>query len=72
VITNEKLIKVSFGETKKVEGEYPAEVVDMLPAIAKLKPNSRKSLKKVLDTPKKAEKVLGLMEAVVSEEKTEE
>jgi hypothetical protein len=72
VITNEKLIKVSFGETKKVEGEYPAEVVDMLPAIAKLKPNSRKSLKNALANPKKAEKVLGLMEAVVSEEKTEE
>jgi hypothetical protein len=70
VIVNEKLVKVTFGETKKVEGEYPAEVVDLLPALTKLKSNSRKSLKNVLAHPKKAEKVLGLMDAVVSDEKT--
>jgi hypothetical protein len=72
VIINEKLVKVTFGDTKKVEGEYPVDVVDMLPAIVKLKSNSRKSLKNVLDHPKKAEKVLGLMDAVVSDEKEEE
>jgi hypothetical protein len=71
VITHEKLIKVSFGDTKTVEGEYPAEVVDMLPAIAGLKSNSRKSLKNVLANPKKAEKVLGLMDAVISDEEKE-
>jgi hypothetical protein len=72
VIANEKLVKVSFGDTKKVEGEYPAEVVDMLPALAKLKSNSRKSLKTVLDNPHKAEKVLNLMDAVVSDEEKKE
>jgi hypothetical protein len=72
VVTNEKLVKVSFGDTKKVEGEYPGEVVDMLPALAKLKPRARKSLKSILDNPAKTEKVLGLIEAVVSEKKTEE
>lgn len=72
VLNREKLIKVSFGDTKKVEGEYPTDVVDMLPAIAGLKSTSRKSLKNVLANPKKAEKVLGLMDAVVSDEKNME
>jgi hypothetical protein len=72
VVTREKLVKVSFGEVAKAGDEYPAEVVEMLPAIAGLKSNSRKSLKNVLANPKKAEKVLGLMDAVVSDEKSEE
>ena len=72
VVTHEKLVKVSFGDTKKVEGEYSSDVVDMLPSIANLKSNSRKSLKNVLDNPQKAEKILGLMDAVASDEKTEE
>jgi hypothetical protein len=72
VILNEKLVRVTFGETKKVEGEYPAEVVDLLPALAGLKSTSRKSLKNVLSNPKKAEKVLGLMDAVVSDENSKE
>jgi hypothetical protein len=72
VITKEKLVKVSFGDTKKVEGEYPAEVVDLLPAIACLKSTSRKSLKNILENPKKTEKVLDLIDVVVSEGKREE
>ena len=72
VITREKLVNVSFGDTRKVEGEYPADVVEMLPQIAGLKAKTRKSLKNVLDNPKKADKVLDLMDAVVSEEPEEE
>ena len=72
VVTREKLVKVSFGDTKKVEGEYPAEVVDILPSIAGLKPASRKSLKNILANPQKADKLLGLMDAVISDEKSEE
>ena len=72
VVTHEKLVKVTFGDTKQVDGEYPADVVDLLPAIKDLKPGGRKSLKNVLANPKKAEKVLGLMDAVVSDEKPEE
>lgn len=71
IIMREKLVNVSFGETSKVEGEYPADVVEMLPMIAGLKTNTRKSLKNVLDH-KKAEKVLGLMDAVVTEKTDEE
>jgi len=72
VIVNEKLVKISFGDTKKAEGEYPSEVVDMLPAIARLKSKSRKSLKNILDNTKKTEEVLSLIDAVVSDKESEE
>jgi len=72
VIINEKLVKVSFGDTKTVEGEYPGDVVDMLPAIAGLKPQARKNLKNILDNPRKTEKILGLIGEIVSDQKIEE
>jgi hypothetical protein len=72
VIINEKWVKLSFGDTKKAEGEYPSEVVDMLPAITRLNPRKRKSLKKILDKPEKTEKVLGLIDEIISDEKSEE
>jgi hypothetical protein len=72
VITREQLVHVSFGETKKAGDEYPAEVVGLLPSIAALNSSGRKSLKNVLANRKKAEKVLGLMDAVISDGKSEE
>jgi len=72
VVTREKLVNVKFGEIKQAGDEYPAEVVDMLPAIASLKSNSRKTLKRVLENPNKAEKILNLVDAVISDEKVEE
>ncbi len=72
VVVNEKLVKVSFGDTKTVEAEYPGDVVDMLPSIASLKPQARKNLKNILDNPRKTEKVLGLIGEIVSDQKTEE
>ena len=72
VITREKLVSVSFGDTQKASDEYPSDVVEMLPVIAGLKSTGRKALKKVLENPKKAEKVLGLMNAIVSDEESEE
>ena len=72
VIINEKWVRLSFGDTKKAEGEYPGEVVDMLPAITRLKPRTRNSLKKILDKPEKTDKVLGLIDEIVSNEKSEE
>jgi hypothetical protein len=67
VVTREKLINVKFGDTRKIEEEYPADVVEMLPKIAGLKVGARKSLKNVLEN-KKANKVLDLMDAVVKED----
>lgn len=70
-ITREKLVNVSFGDTRKPQGEYPTDVIAMLPKIAELKSQSRKSLSSVLENPRKAEKVLGLMDAVISDENSE-
>lgn len=58
VVSREGLIKVSFKDTKSVEGEYPADVVDMVPDIAKLKPNARKSLRRLLEQPEATAEVL--------------
>ena len=58
VISREGLVKVSFKDTKPVEGEYPADVVDMVPDIAKLKPNARKSLRRLLEKPEATAEVL--------------
>jgi hypothetical protein len=67
VVTREKLIHVKFGDTRKVEEEYPADVVEMLPIIAGLKAGARKSLKNVLEN-KKADKVLDLIDTVVKKD----
>lgn len=67
VIVREKLVNVKFGDTRKVDDEYPLDVVEMLPKIAGLNPDARKSLKNVLDT-KKADKVLDLIDAVVKKD----
>jgi len=67
VITREKLVNVKFGDTRKVDDEFPADVVEMLPKIAGLKTDARKSLNNVLDN-KKADKVLNLMDAVVKKD----
>lgn len=72
VVFNEMRLSRASAATKKVEGEYPAEVVDMLPAIAGLKSQTRQALKKILANPQKTDKVLGLIDAVVSEEKAGE
>ena len=67
VVNREKLVNIKFGDTRKVEAEYPADVVEMLPKIAGLKAGTRKSLKNVLDS-KKADKVLDLIDTVVSKD----
>ena len=71
VATREKLINVKFGDTRKVEGEYPADVVELLPKIASLKAGTRKSLKTVLDHPQRADKVFDLIDAITSEKEEE-
>ena len=58
---------MKFGDTRAVDVEYPADVVDMLPKIASLKADTRKSLKNVLEN-KKADKVLDLMDAVTKKD----
>jgi hypothetical protein len=67
VVTREKLVNVKFGDTRKVEEEYPADVVEMLPKIAGLKASTRQSLKNVLEN-KKADKVLDLIDTVTKKD----
>lgn len=67
VITREKLVKVKFGDTRTVDEEYPADVVEMLPQIAGLKAGARKSLRNVLDS-RKADKVLDLIDTVTAKD----
>jgi hypothetical protein len=58
VISREGLVRISFKDNKPVEGEYPADVVNMVPSISKLKPNARKSLSHLLEKPDAAADVL--------------
>lgn len=67
VITREKLVNIKFGDTQNVEGEYPADVVKMLPKIAGLKTSARQSLSSIL-VHKKAGKVLDLMSEVIGKD----
>ena len=71
VISREGLIRVSFKDNKPVEGEYPADVVDMVPSIAKMKPNARKSLRRLLEKPDAAADVLTSIDKL-TEEKSED
>lgn len=58
VVSREGLIKVSLHDGKPLEGEFPADVVDMVPTIARLKPEARRSLRRLLERPVAAAEVL--------------
>jgi hypothetical protein len=72
MIFNELRIRTAHTTLKTVEGEYPAEVVDMLPAIAGLKSTSRKSLRTILNHPGQTDKVLSAVETLITDEKPQE
>ncbi|MBX3084784.1 MAG: hypothetical protein KF716_24330 [Anaerolineae bacterium] len=72
VFFNEMRLSHAATVAKQVEGEYPADVVDMLPAITALKPQSRLSLTNILKHPQKSDKVLGAIDSLVSDDKAEE
>ncbi len=69
VLTRERLVRVSFQETKPVTGEYPADVVDIVPDIAKLKPGARKSLQRMLKKPGAAADLLDAVDKLSQEDK---
>lgn len=69
VMHNERLVNISFRETKPVSDEYPADVVDMLPEIAKLKPNARKSLRRLLSKPDATAEVLTSIDKLAGTDK---
>jgi len=72
VVYNEFLSKSSFWKMKNLEFEYPEDVIDMLPVLANLTPQSRKSLQNILENPQKTETMLNLMDKLTSDEKSGE
>lgn len=56
VLQREGFIQISFEDPKRiiVSKKYPADVVEMLPEISKLKPDSRKALHNIISKPKVA------------------
>ncbi len=68
VIMREGLVRVSFKETKPVSPEYPSEVVDMVPDLAKLKPGARKSLQKILKRPSAASNLMDAIDRLMKDE----
>ncbi len=72
VIFNELRLRLPSSEMRTVEGAYEAEVVEMLPAIARLKSQTRKALRNLLNNPGKTDKVLNLIDTLASDEEPEE
>jgi hypothetical protein len=72
VVSREGWVKVSFAETKKIKEEYPADVVDMVPEIARLKPESRKSLHHLLGKTKTANEFLTSVDKLIQDNSTGE
>ena len=70
VLFNEISLKLAAQKVQVLDVEYPNDVTDLLPAISRLKKESRSSLKTILDNPQKTEAVLKLVEPLVSEEKS--
>ena len=72
VIFNELHLRPPSVKMATVEGQYPTDVVEMLPAIAQLKLQTRKVLRNILNNPKKTDKVLNVIDSLVSDEDAEE
>ncbi len=68
VLSREHWIKVSFQETRQIEGSYPADVVDMLPELARLNPGTRKDLKQILSKPATAAELFALIAKLIKKE----
>jgi len=62
VLRKEGLLSISFQETKQIKGRYPADVVDMLPDLARLKPARRQALRHILKNPLVASDLIKLIE----------
>ncbi len=59
-ITRLGWVVVSFADTKQAQGEYPADLVDMLPELAQLKPEARKALQHMVNKPAASEFLMSL------------
>jgi len=64
VLRREGFINISFEDPKRVavQEKYPADVVELLPVIGKLRPGSRRTLKSILDKPDAADDLFASIE----------
>lgn len=68
VLRREGWINFSFQETKQIKDSYPADVVDMVPELAKLKPAARKDLRRLLAKPATAAELFALVTKLTKNE----
>jgi hypothetical protein len=68
VARREGWFKISFQDTKTIQGSYPADVVDMLPEIAKLKPGTRQNLRQIIAKPATAAELFALVSKLTRKE----
>jgi hypothetical protein len=68
IARREGWLKLSFQDTKTIQGSFPADVVDMLPEIAKLKPAARKDLGSILAKPATAAELFALVTKLTGKE----
>ena len=61
IARREGWFKVSFQDTRQILGSYPADVVGLVPELAKLKPAARKDLQKILSKPSMAAELFALV-----------
>lgn len=73
VLRREGFINVSFEDPKRipVQEKYPADVVELLPALSKLKPASRQTLKTILAKPRAAADLLASIDNLTHVEPVE-
>jgi len=73
ILFNEIRLRLAANTLVPVEGtSYPEDVVEMLPALARLKYETRNALKKLVQNPKKTDTVLGLIDSLGADEKPED
>ena len=68
VARREGWFKISFQDTKTIQGSYPADVVDMVPELAKLKLDARKNLRQILSKPATAVELFALIAKLIKKE----
>jgi hypothetical protein len=68
VLRRENLLKISFQDTKSIQDGVPADVVDMIPEIEKLKPSARKNLRQILSKTSTATELFALLAKLIEKE----
>jgi hypothetical protein len=68
VARREGWLKVSFQDTRTIQGSYPADVVEMVPELAKMKPEARKNLRQILSKPGTAAELFALIAKLIKKE----